>query len=53
MIDDFMSEIEADPSQADLMCILQSINLLVISLKYKYKEVKEAQEELMIVEGLN
>jgi len=42
MYDDFLSEIEADPSQADLMIICQKLNQLLISLKYKQMEVKKA-----------
>lgn len=40
MFDDFLSVIEADPSQSDLMCICQKLNQLLISLKYKQMEVK-------------
>lgn len=53
MSDDFISGIEADPSQADLMCICWRLNQLLISLKYKKMEVKQIQEELMILESLN
>jgi len=35
------------------MCICQILNRLLISLKYKQLEVKHAQEELKILEGLN
>lgn len=53
IFDDFLSEMEADPSQADLVCIIQKLNQLLISLKYKQMEVKQAQEELSILEGLH
>lgn len=53
LYDDFMSEIEADPSQADLMGICQKLNQLLISLKYKQLEYKKAQEELEILKGIN
>jgi hypothetical protein len=46
-----LSGLEADPSQADLMCLWQKLNTLLISLKYKQLEVRNAQQELMMLEN--
>lgn len=50
-VGEFLGLIEADPSQADLMVICQKLNALLISLRYKQLEVRNAEQELMMLEN--
>jgi hypothetical protein len=44
MQDQFMAAMESDPSQAELMCVCQRLNQLMITLKCK-------KDELMALEN--
>jgi hypothetical protein len=47
-----MAAMESDPSQAELMCVCQRLNQLLISLKCKKEELRHLENDLKILEQL-
>lgn len=45
--DEFMAAMESDPSQAELMCVCQRMNQLMITLKCKKDELSSLETEAM------
>ena len=51
--DEFLEQIQSDPSQAELMVLCQRLNLLMITLRYKKDELKACEgDQLKLEQGI-
>lgn len=48
--DEFMAAMESDPSQAELMCVCQRLNQLMITLKCKKDDLDQCQKDYSSLE---